>query len=67
MIQAYLARVADELYAGFLDDVKEGAGWARARARYKDEYLYLPGLSAMRPRSSNSRCGHFRMRLIMPS
>ena len=47
MIQAYLARAADELDARFGEDLKSRADWETVRARYKEEYFYMLGLRPM--------------------
>lgn len=47
MIQAHLARLADRLHATFLDGVESDDDWDRLRPRFKDEYLFMLGLSPM--------------------
>jgi len=51
MIQAYLAHVATGLDAKFLEGVKTAEGWEKGRSRFRDEYLYMLGLSPLPPRT----------------
>lgn len=44
MIQAWLARRAEELHAHFLDDLTSLEDWQSKRARYREEYLTMLGL-----------------------
>jgi hypothetical protein len=45
MIQAYLAREADRLDAGFLDGIKSADDWRRLRPRFHEEYMSMLGLA----------------------
>ena len=47
MIQAYLAREADRIHAGFLGDVESLNDWQARRPRYKEEYFHMLGLWPM--------------------
>lgn len=51
MIQAYLAREAEEIAARFADDLASGEAWKDARPHYRQEYLYMLGL-APRPKKT---------------
>ncbi|HUG90876.1 MAG TPA: prolyl oligopeptidase family serine peptidase [Planctomycetaceae bacterium] len=44
VVQAYLARVADELHAKFADDVKSPEAWTSRREQYRQEYFHMLGL-----------------------
>ena len=44
MIQAYLARVTDEIHERYLENVESLEDWETARARYQEEYFYMLGL-----------------------
>jgi dienelactone hydrolase len=45
MIRAYLARLAAEAETRFPDDLRTASDWERLRPSYRDEYLYMLGLS----------------------
>ncbi|UCC96712.1 MAG: prolyl oligopeptidase family serine peptidase, partial [Phycisphaerales bacterium] len=47
MIQQYLKDVTEQIHERFLENVQSAEDWKRLRARYKDEYLYMLGLSPM--------------------
>jgi len=47
MIQAYLAREADRIHAGFLNEVKALEDWQSRRPAYKEEYFHMLGLWPM--------------------
>ncbi|HLJ09796.1 MAG TPA: prolyl oligopeptidase family serine peptidase [Planctomycetaceae bacterium] len=51
MIQEYLARIASDLQATFADDVASPAKWQTHRPRYREEYLYMLGLSPLPERA----------------
>lgn len=51
MIQAYLAREAARLDAGFLDGIRSREDWLAARPGYLKEYFYMLGLSPLPAKS----------------
>src|SRR5262245_25919206 len=51
MIQDYLARLAGELHAPFAGDLESPARWQTRRPLYRDEYLYMLGLSPLPERT----------------
>jgi dienelactone hydrolase len=52
MIQDYLARVTGELHAAFAADIETPARWQTRRPFYRDEYLYMLGLSPLPERNA---------------
>src|SRR5690606_2015662 len=44
MIQAWLARRADEIHARFLEDIESLEVWKAKQPRYREEYLTMLGL-----------------------
>src|SRR5437660_11477680 len=51
MIQDYFARVTAEIHAAFAGDLESPAKWHTRRPRYRDEYLYMLGLSPLLERT----------------
>lgn len=51
MIQDYLRREAQALAVRFADDLRSLADWEKRRQQYKEEYLYMLGLSPLPPRT----------------
>jgi len=51
MIQEYLSGVAGRLQAKFTTDLESAAAWQANRARYRDEYFYMLGLSPLPERT----------------
>ncbi len=51
MIQDYLARIASELHATFAGDLETPARWHTRRPLYRDEYMYMLGLSPLPERT----------------
>ncbi|MHC4509255.1 MAG: alpha/beta hydrolase family protein, partial [Planctomycetota bacterium] len=47
MIRKYLGDVTEQIHERFLENVQSVEDWKRLRARYKDEYFYMLGLSPM--------------------
>ncbi len=47
MIQQYLNHITQQIHERFMENVKSVEDWKRLRAGYKDEYLYMLGLSPM--------------------
>lgn len=51
MIQDYLERTAERIQNSFADDLKSLEAWQKNRARYRDEYFYMLGLSPLPERT----------------
>ncbi|MFN0055589.1 MAG: alpha/beta hydrolase family protein [Planctomycetales bacterium] len=51
MVQESLAKIASRLHGTFADDLKSLADWESRRAAYREEYLYMLGLSPLPERN----------------
>ncbi len=51
MIQAYLARRAQEIHSKFLQGIERAEDWSAVRPRYVKEYFYMLGLQPLPPKT----------------